>query len=314
MRNVHILAVKKAIFALFVSTALFAALIIQNSGCDSSNKKPRKTTSAAVKKTGSVVRLGVVPAINTIETVQIFQPLMDYLSSKLMAGVELVVLEDYDSIINKMETKELEGGIHGSFSAYIVQQKQQAIPVARPEKNGISTYRGLVFTRKDSGIEKIADLRDKSFVYTDRKTSAGGLYPLYLLKREGYDPASFFGKATYAGRQDLAVLTVLNGDGDAGAAKDTTYFDLAKHNPRIDAEMVIISISSAQFPEKSLVVRKDLDPALINKMKKVLLDMDRDPKGRRVLNKLGADRYIESYSSDWADVEEMVQLTGSSLD
>jgi phosphonate transport system substrate-binding protein len=261
-----------------------------------------------------VVRLGVVPAINTIETVEIFQPLMDYLSKKLKARVELVVLEDYDSIVNKMETGELEGGIHGSFSAYIVQKKLGAIPVARPEKNGVSTYRGLIFTRKDSGIEKIADLEGKSFVYTDRKTSAGGLYPLYVLKKEGYDAANFFGKTTYAGRQDLAVLAVLNKDGDAGAAKDTTFFDLAKENPRIDAEMVIISTSSAQFPEKSLVVRKDLDPKLVKKMKKVLLGMDHNAEGRDVLERLGADRYIESHPSDWADLEEMIKFTEYYLD
>ncbi len=239
---------------------------------------------------------------------------MEYLSKKLEARVKLVVLEDYNSIIEKMESGDLEGGIHGSFSAYIVQKKLNARPVARPEKNGISIYRGLIFARRDSGIEKIADLQGKSFVDTDRKTSAGGLYPLYVFLKEGYDPGTLFSRVTYAGRHDLAVLAVLNGDSDAGAAKDTTYFDMARNNPRIDAEMVIITTSTAQFPEKSLIVRKDVDPSLIGKLKRVLLDMDENSEGRKILEKLGTDRYIESPTSDWTDVEEMVQFTGVSLD
>ena len=89
---------------------------------------------------------------------------------------------------------------------------------------------------------------------------------------------------------------------------------MTKKNPRIDAEMVIITSSSGQYPEKSLVVRNDLDPNIIGKLRQVLLDMDNNSEGKKVLEKLGADRYIESPSSDWADVEEMVQFTGASLD
>lgn len=310
----HISIFRKRKFPYIIAFLLVGFLVVQSISCTSKGKRSEKPSHKTKEEKGPILRLGVVPAISTVETIEIFQPLMDYLSKKLKARVKLVVLEDYNSIIEEMEAGELEGGIHGSFSAYIVQKKLGAIPIARPEKHGISTYRGLIFTRKDSGIKEIADLRSKSFVFTDRKTSAGGLYPLYVFKKAGHDPLSFLSKVTYAGRHDLAVLAVLNGDMDAGAAKDTTYFDLAKGNPRIDAEMVIIASSSQQFPEKSFVVRKDLDPSLINKMKQVLLTMNDDPKGQKVLEGLGADRYIESQSSDWVGVEEMVQFTGVSLD
>lgn len=315
MRTLHTYRFKKEKLPLIIAILLLVSFIVSQSlSCTGKKEQSQKPQAKTVKEEGQVLRLGVVPAIGTIETVETFQPLMDYLSEKLQARVKLVLLEDYDSIIEKMEARELEGGIHGSYSAYIVQKKLEAIPIARPEKNGVSTYKGLIFTRKDSEIETIADLQGKSFVYTDRRTSAGGLYPLYVFLKEGYDPAAFFNRVTYAGRHDLAVLAVLNGDADAGAAKDTTYFDMTKKNPRIDAEMVIITSSSGQYPEKSLVVRNDLDPNIIGKLRQVLLDMDNNSEGKKVLEKLGADRYIESPSSDWADVEEMVQFTGASLD
>ncbi len=315
MRTLHTYRFKKEKLLLIIVVLLLVSFVASQSlSCSDKKQQSQKSQAKNVEEKGPVIRLGVVPAIGTIETVEIFQPLMNYLSEKLQARVKLVLLEDYDSIIEKMEAKELEGGIHGSFSAYIVQKKQGAIPIARPEKNGVSIYKGLIFTRKDSGIATIADLQGKSFVYTDRTTSAGGLYPLYVLSKEGYDPATVFSRVTYAGRHDLAVLAVLNGDADAGAAKDTTYFDLAKKNPRVDTEMIIITSSSAQFPEKSLVVRSDLDPDIISKLRQVLLDMDDSSEGQKVLEKLGADRYIASPSSDWADVEEMVQFTGVSLD
>ena len=249
------------------------------SGCTKKKTLAKKRPPATSKKNGPLIRIGVVPAISTIETAEQFQPLMDYLSEKLKAPVKLVILADYDSIIKQMESGELEGGIHGSFSALVVQKKIGAIPLARPEKNGVSTYRGFIFTRKDTGIETVADLRGKSFMYTDIKTSAGYVYPVFLLTQMGYDPAKFFRQVSFAGRQDLAVLAVLNGDADAGAAKDTTYYDLAQKNPRIDVEMLILNSSLAKFPEKSVVVRSDLDPSLIERLKRTLLGMDKNPDG-----------------------------------
>lgn len=258
----------------------------------------------------TVMRIGVVPAVSVIKTIERYQPLMSYLSKKLNMKAQIVPLKDYGSIIEQMKSGDLEAGIHGSFSAYVVQKRIEAIPIARPEKDGVSTYEGYIFTRRDSGIKSIADLKGKSFVYVSTKTSAGYLYPVYLLKASGYDPKTFFGRSSFVDRQDLAVLAVLNGDAQAGAAKNTTYNELAKENPRINKEMIILTTSSVKFPEQAFVVQKSLDPSLAGKLKRVLLDMDKNPEGKEVLNKLKADRYIESPPSDWTEIDKMAKISG----
>ncbi len=62
------------------------------------------------------------------------------------------------------------------------------------------------------------------------------------------------------------------------------------------------------------MVRSDLDSALIQKLKRVLLHMDENTDGKKVLEKLRVDRYIETTTTDWAQLEEMVELSSVSLE
>lgn len=283
------------------------------SGCTRKPIREVAPSRGEKEKPKVVIRIGVVPTVSVIKTVERYQPLMSYISKKLNIKAQIIPLKDYSSIINQMESKDLEAGVHGSFSAYMVMKKIGGIPVARVEKDGVSTYEGYIFTRKDSGIKRITDLKGKSFAYIS-KTSAGYLYPMFVLKQMGYDPDTFFSRMGDANRHDLAVLTVLNGDTDGGAAKDWTYNELASENPRINKELVILSASSARFPEQAIVVRPDLDPAFVQKLKSTLLDMDENTEGKKVLEELRVDRYIESPASDWEELEKMVKLSGASLE
>ncbi len=295
---------------LLIMSVLLLVLVI---GCRETPVQRIPTREPEKENSQMVMRIGVVPTVSVIKTVERYQPLMSYISKKLNVKAQIVPLKDYSSIINQMESKDLEAGVHGSFSAFMVRKKTGAIPIARVEKDGVSTYESYIFTRKDSGIKSIEDAKGKSFTYISL-TSAGYLYPVFVLKQIGYDFETFFSRTSDAVRHDLAVLAVLNGDTDVGAAKDWTYNELARDNPRINKELVVLSVSSAKFPEQAIVVRSDLDSALIQKLKRVLLHMDENTDGKKVLEKLRVDRYIETTTTDWAQLEEMVELSSVSLE
>ena len=53
----------------------------------------------------------------------------------------------------------------GSFTYTLARAKLGIEPLARPEnKDGISTYYGLIFVRKDSGIKTAKDMEGKRLV------------------------------------------------------------------------------------------------------------------------------------------------------
>ncbi|WP_413900157.1 PhnD/SsuA/transferrin family substrate-binding protein [Rhodoferax sp.] len=117
------------------------------------------------------VRIGVVPALTVTATIRQYQPVVDYLNKKLTINGQLMPQKDYLTVLEKMRHGELDAGIFGSFLGYRAIREIGALPLARTAIGGESTYEGLVFARKDSGIKDIDGLKGKVFAYVDMNTS-----------------------------------------------------------------------------------------------------------------------------------------------
>lgn len=250
------------------------------------------------------VRLGIVPSQGAKELLVQYQPLMDYLSKKTGKTFELRPMKSYDETVALLKSGEIEGGIMGSFVAEQAIRELGAIPVARPEIKGISTYRGCIIVRKDSGFKKIEDLKGKTFDFVSNSTSAGYLYPRYLVKAKGGDPEKFFGATTFAGKHDIAISKVLNKGCDGAAAKNTVFDKMAASDPRVKNELVILS-KSEPFPDGTILFRKDSKPELVKAVKKALSGMKGDAAAKAALASVGADRYIDTTLKDFAYVRKL---------
>lgn len=272
--------------------------------CD---KKEEPPAAAPVVVPAPPVRIGVVPALTVTDTLRQYQPVVDYLNKKLNINGQLMPQKDYLAVLEKMRGGELDAGIFGSFLGYRAIREIGALPLARPEISGDSTYEGLVFARKDSGIQDIDGLKGKVFAYVDRNTSAGYVYPRALLKEKGYDADKFFKETVLAGKHDAAVLMVLDKKADGGAVKDDVYFKLAKEYPRIERELRVLHLSSARFPDRTLAVRQGFDPALAEKLKAALIGMDKNEEGRSALSAAGFDRYVPTGTEDFRQLETMLR-------
>ncbi len=278
------------------------------SGCSKSplqTKKvpPKKPKAVFKKESKKVVKFGFVPVRNVEEMTKEFTILSNYLSKKTGYRFEAYPFRDYGTLLEKFITKEIDLATAGSFIAYRAIKELEAKPVARPEKDGVSFYTGLIVVRKDSGLKRIEDLKGKSFAYVDINTSAGYVYPRALIKSLGYNPDEFFREVKFAGRHDAAFLAVYHRQVDAGAAKNLVFQQIAKDNPDFKKSMLVLAESKG-FPEKPIVARADFDPALREKIKQVLLNMDKDPEAKEVLETIKADRFIETSISSFAEVEK----------
>lgn len=272
--------------------------------CD---KKEEPPAAAPVAAPAPPVRIGVVPALTVADTLRQYQPIVDYLSRRSGLDVRLLPQKDYAAVLEKMRDGEIDAGIFGSFLADRAIREIGALPLARPEIGGDSTYEGLVFARQDSGIKDIDGLDGKVFAYVDRNTSAGYVYPRALLKEKGHDPDRFFKEAIFAGKHDAAVLMVLNRKADGGAAKDDVYYRLAKEDPRIGRELRVLHRSAAGFPDRTLAVRQDFDPALAKQLKAALIGMDKNEEGRSALKAAGFERYVPTAAEDFRQLGNMLR-------
>jgi ABC-type phosphate/phosphonate transport system substrate-binding protein len=181
------------------------------------------------------------------------------------------------------------------------------VPLARPEKSGVSGYRGCIIVRKGSKFAKIEDLKGKRFDHVEKGTSAGDIYPRSLLAGKKLDPGAFFGETTYAGKHDIAIMKVLDGGTDGASVKEGDLEKLSRSDPRV-AEGILVLQKSGLYPDGTLLFRKGTDAATVKAVEKALLGIDKDPGGKAVLASVGADRYIPTGKKDFAELIRAMSL------
>jgi phosphonate transport system substrate-binding protein len=256
----------------------------------------------------------LLPEMNVFIQKQRFTPLAAYLSENLGIEVRLTILSSYGEVIEKIRTGEVDAAFLGSFTAALAISQLGFVPLARPiNMDGTSTYYGQIFVRKDSNIKTVADMKGKSLALVERATTAGYVFPMAWLKRQGIDDIrAYFSDYFFTGSHDAAIDAVLNNRADVGSAKNTIYEQMRESNPRIDNELVILA-SSPRVPSNALCIRTTLALQYKKQLKDLLLNLHQDPKGTEVLKKLGAKRFVETGRDDYQPVIDLAKEAGIDL-
>ncbi len=262
----------------------------------------------------TVFTIGLIPERNIFKQIERYEPIAAYLSKKIGEKIKLKVLTRYGNIIDNFVSHHLDAAFFGSFTYALAHSKLGVEPIARPvNMDGSSTYYGLIFVRKDSGIRSIKDMQGKRFAFVDRATTAGYLLPLAFFKKHGIENYKTFFKETYfAGTHQDAIYDVLNKKAEIGAAKNTMFYRLATKDKRLLNELVLLT-RSPDVPENGLAVRKDIDNAIKLKLKQALINMHTDPEGINLLKKFGAKKFIETSDYDYSGVYQYAQEIGLNL-
>jgi phosphonate transport system substrate-binding protein len=288
--------------------ALFLALFLV-AGCNNVDKPPVKS----VKQDKTLI-IGLLPEQNIFHQLERYDPLAKYIADKLGMKIELKILPRYGNIINNFVSENMDGAFLGSFTYALAHSKLGLEVIARPENTeGVSTYHGLIFARKDSGIRNIKNMAGKRFAFVDKATTAGYLLPLAYFKKYGIDNYKNYLKETYfAGTHEDVINDVLDRKTDIGAAKNTVFYRLAEKDKRILNDLIIFE-TSPEVPENGIAMRKDIDISVKTKIKDILLDMHNDPAGRKVLKDFGALKFIPTSNDDYKPVFEYAKEIGLNL-
>lgn len=260
------------------------------------------------------LRIGLIPEQHLFAQKNRFQPLFDYLGTALGVSFDIQVLSRYGNLIDNFTELELDAAFFGSFTGAMAIKQLGMIPLARPHyTGGLSSYYGVIFVRKQSGIRQAADMRGKKMVFVDRATTAGYLLPLDYFQQNGIkDYTSWFSDYYFAGTHEDAILEVLKGHADVGAAKSTIFYRMAQANPQILEDLQILA-SSPHVPANTFGVRGDLPQELVLQLREQLLGMHLTPAGRAVLEGMGIQRFLQTDCEDFVPVFDYARHIGLDL-
>ncbi|MBW6484567.1 MAG: phosphate/phosphite/phosphonate ABC transporter substrate-binding protein [Syntrophobacterales bacterium] len=278
-------------------------------GCDT-----LETTAPPRPLQGEALNIGLLPEHNIFKQIRRYEPVTNYLAKKTGVPIRLRVLTYRGNVIENFQFLKLDGAFFGSFS-YLLAHAQLGVTVlARPEyPDGTSSYNGLIFVRKDSGIRTVRQMQGKRLALVARATTAGYLFPSVFLKRAGVrNQAAFFKEIYNAGTHEGTIDDILDRKADVGVSKNTVYQRFAAENPRVHRELLILE-KSDDVPENALALRQGIADSLKKKLVDALLAMHADPEGAKVLKAFGARRFIVTTDADYKPVMTYASELGIDL-
>lgn len=247
--------------------------------------------------------IAVVPELGAIEQERRYAGICRVIAEELGVRTRLKHLETYGRVVEEFEQGRVDVAFVGSLVYGILHARFGAIPLARPEVKGVSHYRGEILVRADRGIRSVADLRGKRFAFVPN-TSAGELFTMTLVKREGGDPGEFFSQVEKVSSHADVVRLVDSGAVDGGAVKDLVLDRILQDDPGLRKRLRILE-TSPSFPENALVVSRAIDEKTARRLQEILLACSGSERGKTALKALGADRFLPTVHEDYGTMEAM---------
>lgn len=218
--------------------------------------------------------IGLIPAEDSQAMIESSRQVLDALQQQLGMPVKPFVATDYNGVIEALRAKKLDVAYLGPFSYVLASSvaEVEAFSVAVTKKTGQSAYRSVILARKDSGLRSVAELKGRNFAFVDPSSASGHLFPKAGLQQTGLDPDAYFGRVVFSGSHDASILAVANRKVDAAAVADR-IFNGAVAKGTVKQDDFVVLWSSRPIPESPMVWRKDLDPALKEKLARALANL-----------------------------------------
>ena len=248
------------------------------------------------KVEAKTITLGIVSPMNQKEVEEHFRDFVRYVARKLSAAPtiegSIVVAPTQSGLANLLAERKVDFYMESPYPTYLINNVYGAGKLLlRRWKGGMAEYYALIFTKRNSETRRLEDLRGKIIAFEDPGSTSGHFLPKFFLSRMGFklaeksriDPNVSADEVGYlfAYSQDKLVNLVLTKQVAAGAFSNDDYATLAK---RKKSDIRILA-ETDRLPRHLVSVRKDLDPALVNRLEKILLSMHQDPEGRLILQR-----------------------------
>jgi phosphonate transport system substrate-binding protein len=255
-----------------------------------------------------VLRIGLIPERDIFRQRRRYRPLAAYLSKRLGQPVELAMVNTYEAILLDFAEQKIGAAFLGSMVAALAMDRHDARVLAKPElPDGTATYYGVVFVKDGSSVQQFRDLAGRSIAMV-RTTTAGNLFPCYLMMRQGLLSGPDAPRIVWVGTHDDVATEVMAGRADAGAIKNLRLETLLSRHSDWKVRRIA---ASEHVPSNALVLRKDLAEKLGPALTQALLGMTGDALGRDALKAMGTKRFISCSPEEYGPIYDMVQALGS---
>ena len=254
----------------------------------------------------------IIPTEETVAELQLYQPITDRMAELTGKKIEFFMPTSYASVVEGMLSKFVDVAVLGPYSYVIANDKDKEIEVfaTYAKKPGYLQeegpgYKGVLVSKKGSGLKTIEDLKGKTVGLTDPGSTSGNLVPRVVFSQViKMDIDDFFSKAVYTGSHELSTVAVHKGKVDA-AFVASHRFDNVVAKGEVALEDYNIIWSSPAIPQDPFVYRTPLCEDIKASIRDTFLGLKDEPSAKKFLENVKSNTFVAMSSSDYDVIRDL---------
>ncbi len=259
------------------------------------------------------LRLGLI-SDNPDSRIREYMPLMKNVAARLkefnIKDARIVVAKDVDEMLKKIERGEVDIIFESAFSTIEMQEKAGIMPTMLVWRKGVREYRTVFFVRRESPIKSLSDLKGKTIVFEDQKSTSAYAMPKAELKRRGLTVLPLNEKREikdavryiFTGEELNQAFFVVQKRADAGAFNNNDWDETSE---KVRADLRIIH-ETEPMPRYMASFHPALPEKLRKAIKNIFEELHKTPEGKEILKKASRITKIERLTD--ADLKALKYL------
>lgn len=283
----------------FLLALLFGTFL----GCD---RKPEvKGPKVGTKPQASgvpVYHFTVHPLHNPEKLFQAYQPLIDYLNSRLQgARLTLEASRDYANFEMKYQAGKPDFLLPNPWQTLQAMKSGYHVIAMAGEPRD---FKGLFVVRRNSLLTHPTDLKGKTVSYPSPTALAACIMPQYFFHNHGLNVTTDI-ENRYVGSQESSIMNVYMGRTAVGATWPPPWRAFQKEHPREAAELKVIW-ETEPLINNSVMVRHDIPVQVEEQVRALLVALAGTTEGKAILAEMETTRFLPASDGDYEVVRRYI--------
>lgn len=234
------------------------------------------------------------------------KPIIDYLAKHIRTDEivkgKVVVAADIHQMIDFIKAEKVDIFIDSPYPVVVVSKYSNTKFLLSRWKKGVEKYHTVIFTRKDSGVNQLEDLKGKLIAFENPWSTSGYFLPKASMEHQGIKTVEKSSRNAmvkpdevgylFSDGDETSMIWVLRNIVAAGATDNLNFVEDAKD--RRDQLRIVHETDSV--PRQVVSYREGLSPTLVKDIEKVLLSMHLTEEGGSILKSYSKTKKFEKLS------------------
>jgi len=223
-----------------------------------------------------------------------------YLEENLGIEVKMIILRDYDSLIDLLKIGQVEVVWAAPLIYRNIKNEVNYNLLLKLLEHNSPFYEGAIVVRADSGIKNIKQLEGKTMAFVDENSASGFYLQNRLINDLGASSLKFFSKFEFVGSHDRALQLVYDKKFDAAAVG----IQLMNFPPGMNSAEISIIAKTQKIPNAPILVNNNIDAGLRGRIYELLLHPEKFKGGHEFIKQFSAfDSFTGFTTADTSEYE-----------